>query len=240
MRLHRGEAPVYFAIGDIHGNDKLLEALYERILAAARNLGSRDKCLVHLGDYIDRGPNSRGVIARVRQGLAGFRTVCLRGNHEQLMLDAVRERTQSAIGQWVINGGAQTLLSYGYVHGSPAAAIDDLVITAAHDITWLEELPLTHYAGRYLFVHAGIVPGRALERQQAKDLLWIRDAFLRDRRDHGFVVVHGHTPIETGLPELRANRINLDTGAAYGGPLTAVMLDPASDEPPQFLQVKPR
>ena len=104
-------------------------------------------------------------------------------------------------------------------------------------VAWLRARPLSWDDGRRFFVHAGIDPARPLAEQRERDLIWIRERFLRDRRDHGRLIVHGHTPAADGMPEVRPNRVNLDTGAVYGGPLTAAVFSDASTEPEAFLQV---
>jgi len=228
--------PLVVAVGDVHGKDAMLARLHAKIAEATRAQADRRRVLVHVGDYVDRGSDSAGVIRRVRTGLDGFETINLRGNHEQMMLDAVMTRAPDRVEHWLLNGGREALASFGCA-GHPMAAIDDLAQRAADVIDWLAALPYMHREGRYLFVHAGIVPGRALPEQKMKDLLWIRDQFLDSDADHGAIVVHGHTPTDDGAPELRANRIGIDTGAAKDGPLTAVILDGAA--PPQVLQVYP-
>lgn len=202
---------IIYAIGDIHGRSDLLTLLLDKISAHAAGKAGK-KHLVYLGDYVDRGPDSAGVIDTILQGPPrGIdEQVCLRGNHEQLMWVANR-RIDWAF-NWLSNGGLATKKSYG----------NDRARLARH-LDWIESLPLTHREGCFLFVHAGIVPGRPLEKQRPTDLMWIRDRFLRDESDHGFIVVHGHTPVYGG-PDVRHNRINLDTGAVYGGPLTCAVL----------------
>jgi serine/threonine protein phosphatase 1 len=232
-------APLYVAIGDVHGQARLLEDLYAVVADEARAWGAREKIIVHLGDYIDRGPDSQGVIDLVKRGIPGFRTVALRGNHEQMMLDAIVTRNPTAIRNWVYNGGATVLTSFGCAGHTYEAAIDDFAARHADILEWLDALPFFMHAPPYYFVHAGIVPGRPLDRQIEKDLIWIRGTFLDDRRDHGALIVHGHTP-NGDEPEILPNRLNLDTGAAYGGPLTAAVLDGAEPRWPQIFQVFPR
>lgn len=223
---------MHYAIGDIHGRDDLLEALHERIAAdhALRHKGER-AILVYLGDYIDRGARSPEVIDRVMRGLPGFESVCLKGNHEEMMLDCTTTDDRFAWSVWLENGGDEVLTALGLrLERDPKALAKAL---GAKRLQWLDTLRLTHRAGQYFFVHAGIVPGVPLDEQQPKDLLWIRRHFLNSDEDHGVIVVHGHTPsIE---PELRPNRINVDTGATWNGKLTAVALGEA--EGPRFLTV---
>jgi serine/threonine protein phosphatase 1 len=143
------------------------------------------------------------------------------GNHERTMLDALAGE-RAALTDWLHTGGREALASWGIDPASPptdwAAAIP-----AAH-LAFLAGLPLHHRVGGYLFVHAGIRPGRRLEEQEADDLLRIRHAFLASEAQFGWVVVHGHTPVRDG-PEVRANRINIDTGAVFGRALTCLVLE---------------
>jgi len=210
-----------YAIGDVHGCDSRLGLLHQAI---ARDAAARPVpriVLVHLGDYVDRGPDSAGVIRRLLgpSPVPGAEMVNLRGNHEELLLDgygpqAVMEREWV----WVANGGDKTLLSYGE---RPESGARDS-IPGAH-LDFMRALPLTWRAGGYLFVHAGVRPGVAIEAQDPHDLIWIREPFLRSTEDFGAVVVHGHTPRKA--VEIRPNRINIDTGAVFGGPLTCLVLE---------------
>jgi serine/threonine protein phosphatase 1 len=141
-----------------------------------------------------------------------------------MVLDVIAGKTQADY--WTRQGGAATLRSYG------AERARDL--PGAH-LDWLRSLPLSYDDGRRFFVHAGIDPRNSLAAQREQDLLWIREPFLSDRRDHGRLVVHGHTPTAAGRPELRTNRLNLDTGAVFGGPLTAAVFGDAETTPIAFL-----
>ena len=228
--------PVLVAIGDVHGRADLLRALLGRI---AETMGTRAYRLVLLGDYVDRGPDSRGVLdTLLRLKRERPDTVFLKGNHEQAMLDFLGAPEEGEA--WVQWGGAETLESYGVRATEPAPpGADDLKMerpaaVLAEELAgalpdehfaFLMGLDLTHRAGRHLFVHAGLNPERALDDQRERDLLWIREAFSR----HGkgafgdLVVVHGHTP--TAKPENKSWRVNVDTGAVWSGRLTAVILD---------------
>lgn len=227
-----------YAIGDVHGCRDRLRALHDAILADAERADPAQKVAVYLGDYIDRGIDSRAVIDDLlADPLPGFDRVHLKGNHEDFLLRFL-ERGEDAA-PWLLNGGDATLRSYGV---DPYAGSRDpgprslrAALSAAMPEPHLRffcELRLSHVAGDYLFVHAGLRPGVPLERQDPEDLLWIRTPFLDSRADHGKVVVHGHTP--ASVPEVRQNRIGIDTGAVYGGPLTALVLQ---DDDRDFLQV---
>jgi serine/threonine protein phosphatase 1 len=200
-----------YAVGDVHGRDDCLRDLHAEISAHARSLAG-EKLLVYVGDYVDRGPQSADVVDRVMAGPpeAVDRQVTLMGNHEHMMLAyyAGEDRTN----MWLFNGGDKTIESYG----------DDDARLERH-LHWMSELPLYHREGRYLFVHAGIWPGRPLEKQRPEDLLWIRDRFLTDTRDHGCIVVHGHTPVP-GRPEVKRNRVNTDAMAFDTGRLCCAVL----------------
>jgi serine/threonine protein phosphatase 1 len=180
---------------------------------------------VFLGDYIDRGPHSRDVVDLLirLQASAPTETLCLRGNHEEMLISASDCGDEIT---WLHNGGDMTLRSYG-VDGADA-------IPAEH-LAWFHSLPVSLNDGRRFFVHAGIRPGVPLDRQKRETMLWIREPFLSDRRDHVHYIVHGHTPLRSGQPEHLANRLNLDTGAVFGGPLTAAVFDEAATGPFAFI-----
>jgi serine/threonine protein phosphatase 1 len=219
-----------YAIGDVHGRLDLLDGLLGRIAAdhQARG-GSARPLLVFLGDLIDRGPHSRGVMERVRGGgLPGFRTVALLGNHEEVLLRLL-EGEQGLLGQWLRFGGGECLRSYG---GDPQALLvrpeNEAVVEVRRLVppehrTFLEGLGDSFRFREYLFVHAGVRPGVPLDQQTGIDLRWIRQPFLSDPRNHGAMIVHGHT-ITPAIDE-RPNRIGIDTGAYRFGVLTAVAVE---------------
>jgi serine/threonine protein phosphatase 1 len=221
-----------YAIGDIHGRADLLNELHDKILADADGRRFYRKIVVYLGDFIDRGDGSREVIdTLIAEPLAeaGFESKCLLGNHERSLLDFLEDTAAGP--NWLLYGGGSTLLSYG-VGFSQGNGMDDrwaLIqdrlrdgIPPAH-LEFLESLEPGHIEGGYLFVHAGIKPGVALEKQELRDMLWIRNDFLKSHTDHGFCVVHGHTV--TDQPEFQANRIGIDTGAYSSGKLTCLVLE---------------
>ncbi len=240
----------YYAIGDIHGRDDLLGSLHERI-RDHHNLWHNDApaTVVHLGDYVDRGADSVKVIDRLMAGLSGFKTLCLKGNHEDMMLKCLETDSSQAWQNWLANGGDRTLMSLGVPLGNSSGKYssqnsfenssenrsDKLAQALGTErIAWLHSLPLYHRTDNYLFVHAGILPGRPIELQEEKDLLWIRYRFLDNNDDHGYFVVHGHTPGDE--PDIRPNRVGIDTGAPFSGRLTAAVLGGADGL--QFLSVQ--
>jgi serine/threonine protein phosphatase 1 len=216
-----------FAVGDIHGCfDKLM-----RLLAACESASGGDRSVrfVFVGDYVDRGPDASKVIALLieLQRQEQDRFVCLRGNHEELLAKAARVgRTDSDLMTWWGNGGEATLDSYG---------VNDPSDLPAQHLAWIEALPLTLKDRRRLFVHAGIRPGVSIPEQAERDLLWIREPFLSSDARHGALVVHGHTPTRSGLPDLRPNRLNIDTGACFGRPLTAALFSQDQTMPLMFI-----
>lgn len=219
-----------YAIGDIHGELLLLDRLLSLISGDAARHPGRHIVLVFLGDYIDRGPHSRGVLDRLTTGpLPGAEVRFLAGNHEAAMLDFIADPVANA--RWLDFGGAEAMASYG-VRASVGVRDRGRLKDLRDQFT--DRLPDTHrrfldaledYAvyGDYAFVHAGVKPGRALERQRRDDLLWLREPFLSSPARHGKVIVHGHTIVEA--PEIRPNRIAVDTGAYATGVLSAVVLD---------------
>jgi serine/threonine protein phosphatase 1 len=217
-----------YCIGDIHGRLDLLEELHDMILADAADF-TGSKAVVYLGDFIDRGAQSKQVLdLLVDQPLEGFEAITLLGNHEQTMLDFLEYPEAAAA--WLNFGGQVTLLSYGVGLGrvqmaqQVALLRDELEekLPRAH-LEFLRGCRLMYTEGSYCFVHAGIRPGMSLEEQTPEDLMWIRDEFIRSSDDHGCIVVHGHSITEE--VEWRPNRIGIDTGAYYSGLLTALVLE---------------
>lgn len=221
---------VVYAIGDIHGETEKLDRLHRMILADAKGRAATRRIAVYLGDYVDRGPDSAGVVDRlIADTLPEFKRVFLMGNHEDFLLQFLE--TAGSMSAWFFNGGIQTLESYDVdLHADDAWMTDPRQLQRdfrtrlpQSHLDFLEALELYHVEGNYLFVHAGIRPGRPLDVQSRSDLLWIRNAFLVSDADHGHVVVHGHTPAQS--VEILANRIGIDTGAVYGGKLTSLVLE---------------
>jgi len=223
------EGVLIYAVGDIHGQLHLLDDLLEKISADAGGRDAQRRMLVFVGDYVDRGPDSAGVIERLISGMPeGYETRCLMGNHESILLKFLED--PETYEHWLMNGAETTLFSYGVDapgSGASAAAVArcrDLFAMAlppAHR-DFLNNLQLFTSCGDYLFVHAGIRPGVPMQDQSRQDMLWIRDEFLDSDADFGAVVVHGHT--YGPEPVVRTNRIGIDTGAWVHGRLTALCL----------------
>ena len=215
-----------YAIGDIHGCLEALRTTHEAIRSDLARRPIADWRIIHVGDYTDRGPDSRGVIAFLSAVVADERIVCLRGNHDQMILDCLAGETD-VIPMWERNGAVTTLESYGLpesalrlgpeLAGALRAAMPD-----AH-VAFFETLPHAVQYRDYFFCHAGIEPGVALDEQLAQTLIWIRGPFLNNPDEHEAVIIHGHTPVDA--LEVRPNRIGIDTGAVYGGPLTCLVLE---------------
>jgi serine/threonine protein phosphatase 1 len=213
-----------YAIGDVHGCLDRLIALHDAIADDLKNRPVPKATLVHLGDYIDRGPDSAGVIAWVSSTASPpgiTETVNLVGNHEDMFLAALDSRSREAVTVWYMNGGGASLASWGI--GPNVGPPEWPARIPPEHIQFVRGLSLTYRAGRYLFVHAGVRPGVALNAQQREDLLWMRWPFLLSAEDFGAVIVHGHTP--SAQPEVRGNRIGIDTGAVLGGKLTCAVLE---------------
>lgn len=230
-----------YAIGDVHGCIDLLDRLQARIKAELAHDPHARALVIYLGDYVDRGPDSKPVLDRLAAGpIAGCAAIHLMGNHERLMMQALASRDARTVDRWLVNGGAQTLQSYGIDLAQPgdrlapgrsrlspgdrtaAMTAFSAALPATHR-AFLAGLALWHKAGGYVFVHAGIRPNVPLDHQRAEDLLWIREPFLHSAADFGFVVVHGHTIQRE--PEERTNRVGIDTGAYFYGRLCCAVLD---------------
>jgi serine/threonine protein phosphatase 1 len=219
-----------YAIGDIHGSMVPLRLLHEAIQQHADAHPIERKCLIYLGDYVDRGMESRGIIdLLINQPLPGFEHVFLKGNHEDGMLRFIGG-DGNALG-WVAYGGIATIFSYGVKPPNPVTDENELrrartemakKLPPSH-LDFLANLKRYHIEGDYLFVHAGLRPGIAIEQQRDEDILWIRDEFLRSDFNFGKQIVHGHTI--TPEADIRPNRIGIDTGAFASGHLTCLVLE---------------
>lgn len=198
-------------IGDIHGCFDQLQNLLNAVKPIVAN---HEHKFVFLGDYVDRGPDSRKVIDFL-MGLDN--AVCLKGNHEDMMVKQMPG--------WLGNGGYSTLFNY--------QGLDEEL---AKHIEWLDSLPLYHEDDHRIYVHAGLWPLAPLEEQDAADMLWIRNEFLNSHYDFGKLVVHGHSAVLNN-PEIKTNRINLDTACVFGGKLTAAIFNDKQRDPVHIVQV---
>lgn len=217
-----------YAVGDIHGRTDLLKLQLAQIEVDEALYPCPHSIIVFLGDYIDRGPDSRGTIDLLLACAQIREVVCLKGNHEtfvQRFLDA-----PDSLSEWRTLGGLETLVSYGLrpslsrSHGDHEALSEALraAIPAQH-LAFLDSLPTSFSCGDFFFVHAGVRPGFALAKQSENDMLWIRDEFLLHDAPFEKFVVHGHTPV--AAPDIRCNRVNVDTGAFATGRLSCVVIE---------------
>jgi len=224
-----------YAIGDVHGQYGMLRNIHERIKADAAEANVTDYHVVHVGDLVDRGPRSDAVVGYLMEAIEGGEPyTVLKGNHDRMFTGFMADphkpdpilRPEYT---WLSSplGGMETLQSYGVdVHG--AADVDGIhrqaveMVPAEH-IAFLSNLPISYQTDHYFLAHAGIRPGVPLDDQVEDDLIWIRHEFLNSTEDHPKVVIHGHTPEDDVLHY--GNRIGIDTGAAYGGPLSVVVCD---------------
>ena len=223
---------VVYAIGDLHGRLDLLDAIHERIAADASRRAAVRKLLIYLGDYVSRGTDSRAVVERVRDWQPdGFEVVWLKGNHEDLLLRFLDGEIDAGR-HWFDYDGLDTLADYG-VAIPDRQARDDAGVAALRE-RFADRLPPAHLdffralrvsfsAGDYCFVHGGVRPGVPLAQQGAHDCMWIRKSFLESDLEHGAMIVHGHSI--SAQPEVRHNRIGIDTGAYRSGVLTCLVLD---------------
>jgi serine/threonine protein phosphatase 1 len=225
-----------YVIGDVHGRTDLLADMYQRI---ARDLARRpvaDWRVVHLGDYVDRGPDSAGTLELLLDYQGEGHGDFLIGNHDRFLLDFLTDPEGADFDLWMVNGGVATLDSFGVDGMLMAYSDDENACLRLHDKLiaamrpglpeFLGGLSQMLRFGNYVFVHAGVRPGVPLEDQSAHDLVWIREPFLASGEDHGAVIVHGHTPVET--VDVRPNRIGIDTGAVFTGNLTCLVLEDAT------------
>lgn len=218
-----------YCIGDIHGRNDLLHRLLSDIMDDMKAFVGQ-VIIVCLGDFIDRGGDSREVVETLlRHERLGIEFIYLRGNHEQMLLDCLQN--PALISSWLPYGGLPTLASYDVAVRKLPTKKQDLVdiqqrlkenLPASHQRFFLET-QLSYTLGSYFFVHAGIYPRRSLNKQQPEDLLWIRDEFVRSTKNHGKIIVHGHTITEQ--PQILNNRIGIDTGAYSSGKLTCLALE---------------
>lgn len=224
----------HYVIGDIHGQIDMLHAAHARISEDRKRTGDEDAPIIHLGDLVDRGPESAAVIDLLLTGTQnGNPWITLKGNHDRMFSRFARQgihhdaRITSGL-SWLNPrlGGIETLQSYGIpsseedapeAHAHAANSIPN-----AH-LDFVEALPLTYEAGPLLFVHAGVKPNTPIKDQDEDDLIWIRKGFLDHPDPHPWLVIHGHTALDA--PEHFTNRVDLDSGAGYGRPLTAAVIE---------------
>lgn len=216
-----------YAIGDIHGCRELLVEMHERIDAETARDRPADWRIVHVGDYCDRGPDTKGVLDFLTARMAAdARVICLRGNHDEGFLSFLTARPGAGI--FVNNGGEATAASYGIEADFSPPAIERTraalagAVPDAH-VGFLATLPYSVGFGDFFLCHAGVRPGVQLERQDPQDLIWIREKFLDYPHLHPKVVVHGHTPADQ--VEIMGNRVNVDTRAFASGRLSALMVE---------------
>jgi serine/threonine protein phosphatase 1 len=220
-----------YAVGDVHGCLDLFQELLDAIQTDNARRAPAQTIVILLGDLIDRGPDSAGVVRHAMAHRDWAQLLALKGNHESAMLDALGGDPRM-LSVWLNNGGVNAIKSWGVepreIKSLDAEEVVELLREAipAEQRTWLSQCPLNFRLGDFYFVHAGVRPGVQLADQSEYDNLWIREEFLTSRRDHGAVVVHGHSPVD-GMEELH-NRIGLDTGAYLTGRLTAVGLEGTS------------
>ncbi len=217
-----------YAVGDVHGRADLLAQLLACIDADAAAYPAPRAIEVYVGDYIDRGPQSREVLDLLVARSRIRRLICLKGNHETYIPDFLRN--PAILDQWRLFGGLQTLVSYGVVPSINPDAQEQRELAAAfggalpeHHRQFLANLRPSFTSGDYFFAHAGVRPGVPLSQQHEQDLLWIREDFLLHEEGFGKIVIHGHTPVAE--PDIRPNRINIDTGAYATGRLTCLVLE---------------
>ncbi len=220
-----------YAIGDIHGCLDDLVEMQARIANDLRTRPHPDPVTIYVGDFVDRGPDSKGVIANLMaEQQSDQNTVFLKGNHDTFIFDFLDDPfgLSTPVLHWLDSalGGAATLRSYGF-----DAAREDIHALVKHHfpkdhLDFLNQLELWHGIGDYVFVHAGIRPGIPMNKQETRDLIWIREPFLSHKGDHGFIVVHGHSPVRD--VENHGNRIAIDTGAVFGRDLSCLVLEDQS------------
>lgn len=244
----------YYAVGDIHGRLDLLNRLIPRIEMHAASHNATP-IPVFLGDYVDRGPDSKGVIDRIIELQTTHSAIALKGNHEDLMQNAdpkfaphrLRGLEKPTLSEWremeermywwTMNGGYQTMASYGVEIGAAKANPFEAYksVDQSH-LDWIRSLPTFHETENHYFVHAGVNPYKSLADQNDNSRMWIRGEWLNSNVDMGKHVVHGHTPVDDA--DVHPNRTNLDTGAVYGGALSCGVFDPTKHKPIDLIVVK--
>jgi serine/threonine protein phosphatase 1 len=216
-----------YAVSDIHGCVDLLQDVFAAIDHHLAGAGPVRALHVFLGDYIDRGPASRQTIDLLIERSRRHECIFLKGNHEAFLFEVLQDA--SRLGAWREYGGFQTLMSYGLTPSIKPDQTEQSELVRAllqgmpkHHRHFFSNLRTSFFCGDYFFAHAGVKPGVPLRQQREEDLLWIRDEFLQSKENFGKFVVHGHTPVPK--PEIRPNRINIDTGAYATGILTLLTI----------------
>lgn len=215
-----------YAIGDIHGCLAELEQVQANIRLDLMNRPHADPVVIYIGDFMDRGPDSKGVIDKLIAAQDGpVETYFLLGNHDKMLLDYLNDPSQMATKElhWLNPrlGGNETLRSYGIdPDGDAVHGLFQATYPKEHR-TFLTHLSAYVEIGKYVFVHAGIRPDIPMNKQIEQDLIWIREPFLSHAADHGFTVIHGHTPVKQ--VENHGNRIAIDTGAVFGRHLSCLV-----------------
>lgn len=224
-----------YAVGDIHGRADLLHQLHHLISEDAEKYPNHQHIIIYLGDYIDRGHASKQVIDKLlHPALNNFHSIYLRGNHENMLIEFLNDRSLGEL--WFMNGGLETLKSYNIslsvLNELNYQKLKDLLLEKLppEHVTFFQTLKTHHIEGSYFFCHAGINPNNPLDNQSDDDLMWIRDPFLRSKKEFGKIIVHGHTVSQK--PTLLPNQIGVDTGAVFTDHLTCVVL---TNEAPYFL-----
>ncbi|MGY3581657.1 serine/threonine protein phosphatase 1 [Bradyrhizobium sp. USDA 4341] len=217
-----------YVVGDIHGRSDLLDRIADLIRQDLAERPVAEALTVTLGDYVDRGPDSRGVLERLARNVFPTPYIPLKGNHEEMLQLFLMDPEIGA--DWRRWGGLETIQSYGVAVGTLMVGKGIERVSYAFRAAFPDEhsaflasLKLSISVGRYFLCHAGVRPGIPLEWQRPTDLLWIRDEFLNSNADFGKIVIHGHNPVTQ--PEIRANRINIDTGAFASGRLSCLVLE---------------
>ena len=228
-----------YVVGDVHGRADLFDQLLERIDLHRESVDG-PSTLILVGDYVDRGEESASVLRRAQALANGGEAICLMGNHERMMLDFLDNPVDGGR-RWLRHGGLQTLASFG-VTGvtdiAPAAAMQDAAAALSNAMGpalegWVRDLPLQWTTGNLVVTHAALDPDMPIDMQSEKAMLWGHPDFMRRSRRDGYWVAHGHVVVE--MPQVAQGRISIDTGAVFGGRLTAAVLAPYHE--PEFLQV---
>ena len=220
----------YYAVGDIHGRLDLIQPLISKIEKDISQHPEDKPILIFLGDYIDRGPDSKGVIDTLISLKKKYECVFLKGNHEDILLMFLKDAKKGPL--WLINGGIETLKSYGIKQISEEDKKNNYPelqnqllkkIPKNHISFFKSTLQLTYEIKDYLFVHAGVRFNTPINKQKKQDLLWIREPFLSEDTNFEKIIVHGHS-INEKDPEIKSNRIGIDTGAYYTDILTCFVI----------------